>query len=182
MLTAFPKFADRRFIGGYFLPALLFSLALFVEFRGILPGYGVAVELEKSLPAVYFILGIWILSTILSIMNYQFYRFLEGYTFPASIRNWLIVRKKLRFRKLVEKIDLLYVELSREDNFVGVVSDLYVSLRREMNSEYPANIENIMPTSFGNAIRAFEYYLQNIYGETALQFGSGSFRSSRRIT
>ena len=95
MLSSLPKLADRAFIFGFFLPTLLFSLAVLILFRD----FRIPNELLHDLvaqdiaKAAYVLLLVWVLAIALSVLNHPLYRFLEGYTFPNFLAEWLKKRK-----------------------------------------------------------------------------------------
>jgi hypothetical protein len=79
MLSTLPKLADRRFVIGFFLPALLFTLAGLKLFEGQ-PSVGELLKnvTTKDLPgAVFLLVGVWVLGVILLVLNHPLYRALE---------------------------------------------------------------------------------------------------------
>jgi hypothetical protein len=88
MFTGLSKLADRPFILGYFLPALLGILA-FVIFNRDIPLLcsllKLAIQGQKAFGDVLSVLiGIWVVAILLMTVTHWSYRLLEGYYFPVK--------------------------------------------------------------------------------------------------
>src|ERR1700730_3824277 len=96
MLSSLPKLADRAFILGEFLPSLLFAVALLFLFHDQqLPKALIEAVINKELGvAGYLLLTVWAGAVLLLILNQPLYRFLEGYTFPRWLAEWLKTRNR----------------------------------------------------------------------------------------
>jgi hypothetical protein len=94
MLSSLPKLADRTFILGAFLPTLLFFLVLLFEFHDHwLAKEWIATMTERELgQAAYLLLSVWAVAVMILMLNHPLYRFLEGYTFPGWLAEWLMAR------------------------------------------------------------------------------------------
>lgn len=149
------KIFGRDFLIGFFVPALLFLLGAFFLLRSL--------GVETSLPQAKWpkpfedtglvLLVAFVLAIFLQAVNREIFRTAEGY--------WL---KRLngfhrkRFRELNAKVTEL-------DNKEGEIDDeLFSALSRRAAMEYPSTEDQVLPTSFGNAVRAYEDYPRVIYG------------------
>lgn len=99
------------------------------------------------------------LGVISSASSTPLYRMLEGYSWPKSIARWRHNRHVELKRKLQNKVTAATP---------GWEQDLY---QEELN-RYPLEVDQILPTRLGNAMRAFE-----TYGGTRFGLDSGSLWS-----
>lgn len=86
---------------------------------------------------------------VMSALSTSLYRVLEGYYWPRPMRGWGRRRQEARYRKL----------LSESERVAGVEQALHF----EKLSRFPADPEEMAPTSFGNAMRSFETFGVNRY-------------------
>jgi hypothetical protein len=168
MLSSLPKLADRAFILGDFLPALLFAVALLFLFHDQrLPNALIeAVTRKEYGVAIYLLLAVWAVAVVLLVLNNPLYRFLEGYAppFPGRLAEWLKTRNRRRLQSGLDEIRALHDEWKEQGSaFPDPKRDRYQRLRRELVKWMPPE-RYILPTRFGNAIRAFEVYPSEIYG------------------
>lgn len=94
-----------------------------------------------------------VLGWLLSVLATPLYRVLEGYpAWPPALKQRLIARQRRLRKRLRDE-----ARSAREDGGIDCAR-AYVRLRR-----YPADPAQVLPTRFGNAIRAFECYGQERY-------------------
>jgi hypothetical protein len=167
MLSTLPKLADRAFILGFFLPTLLFALVAFLLF-GDLP---TAKEWLKSLTekdlgkAAYLLLSVWVMAVMLQMLSHPLYRFLEGYTLPGWLAEPWKESNRKRLREELEKLRGLFERWATEgDRFPPDDLLRYRTIKRELVKRMPPREGQVLPTDFGNAIRAFEVYSNDVYG------------------
>jgi hypothetical protein len=167
MLSSLPKLADRSFIFGFFLPTLLFTIVALVLFRD----YSIAKTLLQDLAAkeltkaAYVLLMVWVMGIALLTLNRPLYRFLEGYTFPSWLAEWLKARNRKRLQDELDEIDSLFRRAAAEgEQFPKTDRWRYRILKRDTARSMPSTVMDVLPTDFGNAIRAFEFYSRDIYG------------------
>jgi hypothetical protein len=168
MLSALPKLADKAFIFGFFLPALLFAFACLVLFADLSPFSDVLQSIsakESFEKLVYMTLAVWVLSILLLICNHIEYQVLEGYLWPLnSVKKFQtkerdrFVSKKIRFEELNNEWRKMGDDFPIEDRRKCNL------LERELVKNFPMQEEYLLPTRFGNAIRAFEVYSSEVYG------------------
>jgi hypothetical protein len=156
---------DRRFVVSSFLPALLFcagTLAL-AQVYGLVDLREVWSYLEdgSAFPAAVAVLlgfgAVWVLAITLVAFNTFIIRRLEGYI-PG--RNWGPVQWLER-----QKLEELDEMISEEETSGGSgETESTLRLRIQRATWFPAREDELLPTAFGNAVRAFESYPGEMYG------------------
>jgi len=186
MIDKIPDLLDKKFAVGFFLPFLLFLVLSISVFEGydiqnqISAGKLTAQEsffnlfeknsLEILANASLVVLFSWIGGIILVAINRELIRFAEGY----GDRNPLKMLQPIEdfwFKRLQNRIDSLEKELDKheEEN-----RDFPDSLKQERRIKHTLRVERfpcrppLLPTSFGNVMRAFEQYPRTMYGVDAI--------------
>jgi hypothetical protein len=167
MLSSLPKLADRAFILGMFLPTLLFVLAALLMFQEVSPAKSWIKALAGNdlQSTAYLLLCVWLLSVLALMLNYPLYRFLEGYSFPTWLANRLKARNRILLSKQLEEIKGLHERWRKErEGFPETDLARYQTLRSNLLKWMPSQQNDVLPTRFGNAIKAFEVYPRDVYG------------------
>jgi hypothetical protein len=167
MLSTLPKLADRSFIYGFYLPTLLFSVVALILFQDCPAAEGMLSDLaaKEITKAAYVLLMVWVMAIALLTLNHPLYRFLEGYTFPDWLAEPLRARNRDGLQKALDEIRTLFQRRRLEGKqFPSVDLRRYRILRRDTANSMPSTSPDVLPTAFGNAIRAFELYSRDIYG------------------
>lgn len=168
MLSTLPKLADRAFILGFFLPSLLFALAVLSLLIHHTPARTVLGKLtdEKNLgTAAFLLVAVWCIGVLMLVINLPLYRLLEGYSWPVSRRKRWREGYIAEWRKLENALDDFAKQWKREgDRFPNAAIEQYTRLKQEAVRRFPSAEADVMPTAFGNAIRAFEVYPRDVYG------------------
>lgn len=162
MFSELPKLFDRNFAIAYFLPVSLFMIASasLLNLVGYWSNMATVFTGNTLFDATLAAFAAWIVGIFLMVLNREIYRFLEGY---GSYNPLKLLEKRTReqFKKKVNRIDWL------DDNY----SDLTVEQRaertklmKEVVESYPDKEALVLPTAFGNALRAFEVYPRVMYG------------------
>ena len=171
MLSTLPNLADRNFILGFFLPALLFVLAAAFLFSDLGPVKTLldALTAQDLGKAAYLLLAVWLLAVLMLMLNNPLYRFLEGYYVSGRLAGWLKDRQRARFADDRAELDALIArERTEGDAFPAADSRRIDELTRSLLTSIPSRPDDVLPTAFGNAIRAFEVYPGDIYGADAI--------------
>jgi hypothetical protein len=193
MFSGLSKLADKAFLVGYFIPALL-GLASFILANQDLTLFAhwlaSAQQGEKGLGDVIAVLfAIWTLAVALMGLNDVAIRFLEGYYWPFTL-NWFVKRQVKRYHMLA---DLYFKEkrnqqsaekyaekLSRIDpqKQTAASADHDAKLRKirirknrlreKLVRQYTTNETSILGTRLGNTLRAFEKYPDDVYGAASI--------------
>lgn len=165
MFSELPKLLGRDFAIGFFLPAAIFTLALL----GLGHGFDLDVIWLPRLQAevldvALLALTAWLWAVLLLGLNRSIYQLLEGYGEYNPIR-WALMKlgwEKQRYRRLIARIRelddaLRKAALTPEENAERA------TLMRWRAEQFPKE-PYLMPTRFGNSIRAFETYSFEMYG------------------
>jgi hypothetical protein len=171
MLASFSKIADRNFVIGFFLPALLLVLAAAYTFPELAwLGDVRAVKSDKALTdLIYLVLGVWLVAILLIALVYFEYRILEGYLPPLSWMTWLKRRNQQEFDGLTAEKARMYREWGEQREQYPVSEQQRLdSIGVKLIASFPPSRHDIMPTRFGNAIRAFEFYPKVVYGADSI--------------
>jgi hypothetical protein len=170
MLTSLPKLADRSFVLGTFIPTMLFAVALLLEFNDRPESADLLQALAKKDfgQAIYLLFAVWACAVFVLMLNYPIYRFLEGYMFPSWLAEPLKNNAKYRHKKYMEDIEAIYRQYERQQFLVPEEEKKYSLLRQKRFIWMPSMTSDILPTRFGNAIKAFEVYPRDIYGADAI--------------
>jgi len=167
MLSVLPKLADRSFILGFFLPTMLFALAALALLSDLQNTQALVNQVlaRDYGTAAYAAFAVWVIAVALLTLNHPLYRLLEGYLFPRWLANALKRRKAARLQRQLDEIQLLYRRFKQEgDTFSDADRTRYEILKKETVASMPSSAGEVLPTDFGNAIRAFELYPRDVYG------------------
>lgn len=173
MFGELPKLFDRNFVIGFFLP-----VTVFVVLSGlILSQYGFAQDINKYLnidlivgTTVFGVIS-WIGGVILLAANRDLYRLLEGYGTlnPLRLLAWFEQRKYRSLNTQLEALDDEFrncIETKKE--FPNQSRKRRNDILRQLAEGFPDKEEHILPTRFGNTLRAFEVYPRVMYGIEAI--------------
>jgi hypothetical protein len=174
MFGELPKLFGKSFAIGFLLPATVLGtilLGIFAEFgysTVILPllkdkdTFGIAVTLVV----------IWLLGIALMALNVPIYRLLEGYYDWNPVR-WRLADQQRVFDELSRKVETSReareeARQQRQPVNPAIQADLRMSLEQQAQT-FPDRRDWVLPTKFGNRIRAFEVYSRVIYGLEAIE-------------
>lgn len=169
MFAEIPKIFDRNFIIAFFLPAVVFvsaSLSLLAGFNLLPDLFPWREEVLKG--ATVLSVVSWLAGTLLLALNFSVIRFLEGYGTYNPMR-WLKSREERRYQNIEQSIKKLEEERI-EGLRTGEDTDYLSQLEEQEDDLYIKRVEDfpkrarLLPTSFGNAVRAFEDYPTDMYG------------------
>jgi hypothetical protein len=168
-----PKIFGKEFLVGYFLPSAIFLIA--AALAADISGSASVLDLLKKTfvdaedKRLAFNLGftlllIWAFATFLLVFNFTLIRILEGYGAVNPAR--LLKRRSLRlFDGLNARID----RISEKPRISNAELSERRRLRLRLANEFPEQRDLILPTRFGNVVRAFERYPQIIYNIEAIR-------------
>jgi hypothetical protein len=169
MFAELPKLFDRNFAIGFFLPfALAAAASLYLLDQSGLSG-NILPILQKDLivgGTVYGLLS-WLGGILLLVTNRDLYRILEGYgkLNPSQMLTWLERGHYQRLNTEIEKLDQEYRRhLDANTDFPEHLKTKRNRLMIERVERFPDRENLILPTPFGNTLRAFESYPRIMYG------------------
>jgi hypothetical protein len=68
--------------------------------------------------AAYLLLAVWVVAVMILMLNHPLYRFLEGYTFPNWLAEWLKTRNQRRLEPWLREIRTLHEVQSKSQAVV----------------------------------------------------------------
>lgn len=155
MFSELPKLFDRNFFVSYYLPVAVFETILIFIFEDCSFGPDIKGFLSSELLIGTTVIGLitWMGAIVLMALNREVYRILEGdgkYN-PIKLLSWV---EYYRYHRSLN-------ELTKNE---GERTDKHNLLKQKFAEEFPDREEFLMPTSFGNVVRAFEAYPRVMYG------------------
>lgn len=158
MLKDLSSLFDREFAVGHFLPAGVFLLFNFLVLstRPITIYNKPEVDIVITTTLGTFIA--WFTGVLLYALNWRILKFLEGY-------GKLNPLKLLRGRQ-VKHFTILLTDLqnAKEKAKDNLTDDSCFKIEMSLADNFPQKESEILPTRFGNAIKAFEAYPGAMYG------------------
>jgi hypothetical protein len=173
MFSELPKLFERNFAMAFLLPFVVFFW-LAVE---VLSLFGLSknlisfVQVDLAVRTVIVFLVAWLGGILLLVTNQGLYRFLEGYEAWNPLRFFKRIEER-RFERLINRIEVLNEKYAKAMTGKGEITPKELEKRTELLMEYakrfPHKAEFLLPTPFGNTIRAFEVYSTVMYGLEAI--------------
>lgn len=156
--------ADRNFVVGFLLPVLIGFVCLVALFADI-PVIGAVwlaiADLEKLSALTLLVLLLWSAALLLQQINLPLYRMLEGYEPPLNLEG-LKLADRQRTAWDAAQTELERLDRASDDDPAQLPD--YLDKLWQFYRSFPADRSLVLPTSFGNAVRAFETYSDRIYG------------------
>jgi hypothetical protein len=160
VLSTLPKLVDKNFVIGFIVPVLIGVLSVVVLLRDVAPFsslYLSMLEADSFTKLTILIMALWTLAILLMLMNHQLYQLLEGYKGPfARVASWQ--------RKMLAKYDLEARTLQDKYHDPATRPNEYYEAIRRFEARWPRDSRFVLPTRFGNVIRAAESYPSKVYG------------------
>ena len=175
MFGELKKILDRNFIVGYFVPsaALLLITIILLQAYGVPVPKSLAIDWDLKLSEAT-LLGLvaWAGGLVLLAFNREIVRTMEGY-WPRDWSFGLRDYQRWRFRRLCKKVatlDQAYRDFAAAKTGGAFTEEaLRNRLKRKLANGFPSTEEQVLPTSFGNTLRAFEDYPRVMYGFESIQ-------------
>jgi hypothetical protein len=164
MFNDLPKIIGRGFVLGFLLPSTLFCL--YLQLIGLGPSPLPKLEApEDALKLTPIVLSSIVSAVLLMALNRAIIRILEGYGSINPFKSLERIRRDY-FKKNVEPIFNEYEQLGldrKKDPDVKKPPEFALKVWKNTLS-YPHRVDLVLGTKFGNAMRAFEIYPQDVYG------------------
>lgn len=169
MLSTLPKLADKAFIIGFFFPSLLFVVFLMLVFSDVPLVSDALKDKEAFEKLAYFAVAVWALAVFLAMSNHIQFQILEGYRWPVSHISSFKYRQEEKFDELKASVDSMASDWKRQgDGYPAGLQSEHDALRQLWVTIFPMDRNDLLPTRFGNAIRAFETYSRHIFGADSI--------------
>lgn len=170
-MTGLPRLLGRGFLIGFVLPATVFMLALKV----VDVGFDIkALDVPRDVDVLGIVIipfAILFLAILLLALNRPIVRTLEGYGRLNPFKPLLSYRRRV----FTEKIQPVLAEKKRLDearktdaDARSKIPDFSKRLSKAVQF-YPDENEYVLPTKFGNVMRAFEVYSRAVYGLESIE-------------
>ncbi|MDO8206684.1 MAG: hypothetical protein Q7T38_02560 [Gallionella sp.] len=168
MFTDFAKLFSSDFILGFYFPSMLFVIAatvVYFLFHQTASDILLCLWAQKdwAIPCALFIS--WVLGVLLLAANSPLVRFLEGYYLLRH--TFLLKRQQRKFNELGS--DIADMEEKHEKELKNKEPSpeaelMYMKKLIQRRVYYPDKRGQVLPTEFGNVMRAFETYSTVMYG------------------
>jgi hypothetical protein len=169
MLSTLPKLADKAFIIGFFFPSLLFVVLLMLVLSDAPIVSDALKDKEAFEKLAYLAVIVWALAVFLAMSNHIQFQILEGYRWPVSHIATLKCQQEKKFDKLKALLDSMDSDWKRlGDRYPTGLQSKHDALRQQWVTIFPMDRNDVLPTRFGNAIRAFETYSRHIFGADSI--------------
>ena len=184
MFTKLPDLFEKNFAIGFFLPVITFafiSISLLGKYE-LLPQFlklNTASQTEFIFKIGIITLFSWLASILLLVTNTDLIRFVAGYGKfnPFRLFNWLEKKRYIHHKNTISKLNKEYVKNYEINNELQIkeiqekIDNIYKERNKfmlKMVEMFPDKEDLLLPTSFGNIIRAFEVYSRIMYGLDAI--------------
>lgn len=179
MFGELPKLFERNFAIGFLLPITTFILISF----NLLENFGLlnvnllnSLEQKTLVEITTVVLFTWLSGIILLVINRDLYQILEGYgrLNPFQIFKVLEKNRYLALERNIVELETKYKKLRELKNQQEVESSLLkllvelAELKQKKAICFPDDETWLLPTAFGNTMRAFEIYSRIMYGLDAI--------------
>jgi hypothetical protein len=148
---------------------------LFANVFGFLPeilSFNISSQLDLLIGTTVIALFSWLLSIVLLGINRELIRLLEGYGGIYSPFTWfknIELNKYDSMKDEITELDEKYIEHSQKGEKIPTeLIEKRNRAIREFKLRFPTERRHVLPTSFGNTIRAFEVYSREMYGIDAI--------------
>lgn len=179
MFAELPKLFDRDFAIGYLLPMAVLGPCMYLAASSFaapeVTDWLRKIEMLQGTPSPFeataLAIVLWLGATLLLVMNFSIIRLKEGYGKgnPLKLLRWIQVA---RFRRLQAEIDSLEERrkaLEKLGQELDSKSDRRRTIAFRCRAEcFPYDEALVLPTAFGNVIRAWEVYPLVMYGVDAI--------------
>jgi len=165
MFNELPKLIERNFAMAFFMPVAIFiggSLLILDQYQltQILP----TLNLDTLIGVTLLGLISWLGGILLLVTNRDLYRVMEGYGKYNPLKLFERLQKN-HYQKLNDKLGKLNNEYREAgDDFPMKKRSERAKIMKELVVHFPDDERWLLPTAFGNTLRAFETYSRVMYG------------------
>ena len=169
MFAELPKLFDRNFAIGFFLPFALAAAGInyLLNYYGIQGAVLLDLQKDPIVGGTIFGLLSWLGGILLLVTNRDLYRLIEGYgkLNPLRLFTWLERAHYQHINAEIEKLDDEFRDhLNSGTDFPEKLKTERNHLMIERIQRFPDRESLVLPTPFGNTLRAFETYPRVMYG------------------
>jgi hypothetical protein len=183
VFSQLPNIIDRNFAIGYLLPTAALVIIIPSLINRLINGLGFTLDLPTFLTSENPLVGTtvvalvsWFFAILFLVLNRSIYQIMEGYGGILNPVSWLGFVEKYHHDRLVERLTELGKQYWRVRDRCGEQARALSRIDRQRAEllqlkaeEFPSEESRLLPTRFGNAIRAFEDYSRVVYGFEDIQ-------------
>jgi hypothetical protein len=169
MFSELPKLFERNFAMAFFMPVIIFiGVSLLIleqyQFSQILT----TISSDTLIGVTLLGLGSWLGGIVLLASNHDLYRLLEGYGKynPVRLLGGFQRRRFLRLQNRLKKLNNEYRNAGSD--FPAHKRTTRNKIIKVLAEHFPDDERWLLPTAFGNTLRAFETYPRVMYGLEAI--------------
>ncbi len=187
VFTNYLEKLGNNFLVSAMVPSLALVVASILVFDPIIH---VTVLFERQ-DSIYQIVGFGLLLFILTViigftltaLNTFVLKLFEGYVFFHRIPfmyNWMLrnqhkkanslLRRQATLKKRIQVLEECFNETDRTRKIIRNLKQEYYTITSEYDHTYPPNLGEILPTQFGNILKASELYPGTRYGLDGVEF------------
>lgn len=169
MFGELPKIFDRNFAVNYFLPVTAFiAMSYFLlRFYGLAPAFIQSLTQDFLKGAITLSLYSYFGGVLLLVLNGDLYSFLSGYGKfnPFKLFQKLEISRYQKMLTEIEKLDSEYISCINTNREFPEKSRMKRNhIMESIAVQFPDKERFILPTPFGNIVRAVEIYSRRTYG------------------
>jgi hypothetical protein len=177
MFTELPKLLDRNYMVGFLLPAaVLAGLCWWIlALHGLVPKSPLDSDSQALIGGTAALLMVWLVSILLLALNRQVDRLIQGYGWTGL--GLAATREREKFEAHAAPVLELQAAIDKarsEGREAAAPMGFGLRLAR-VAERYPDELRWLLPTRYGNRIRAAEVYSRAVYGLDAV---TASYRIS----
>lgn len=173
-MSELPKLFGKAFAVGFLLPAAAFAFGL----AGLMARFGLMRDpISKIFDAkiadvAVSVVLLWLGAVCLMALNRPILRFMEGYGRFNPLRALRASRVR-RYNRLRSRAARLKVRMNEATKAGSRLTSLELAERTKIKlvlaNDYPDQEQYVLPTNFGNVMRAYEVYARVVYGLESVQ-------------
>ena len=189
-MNVFTNYLEKlgsNFLVSAMVPALALVVASILVFDPIIPVTALFAQKDKPYELVGFGLLLFILTVIigftLTALNTYILKLFEGYVFfhriPFMYKRMInyqrrradrLIRRQATLKKRIDVVEDCFTETDRTKRIKRKLRQEYYKITSEYDHSYPPNIGEVLPTQFGNILKASELYPGTRYGLDGVEF------------
>lgn len=169
MLGQLPNLFDRNFAVGFFLPVVAFIAVSYglmnaFDLSLVVPLFTATDPTSALAGTAISLIIAWLAAAFLLATNRSIYMLLEGYGKfnPAKLFGW---REVQRYQKLTvekKKLGQAYFRASNDPSKQDEVNWRLGEIDLQLAEQFPDSEQFLLPTRFGNTMRAFEVLMLGV--------------------
>ncbi|MDK1494087.1 hypothetical protein QN219_29345 [Sinorhizobium sp. 7-81] len=172
MFASLSQLASRSFMIGSVLPVLVTCVLGLYLFPDPLGDFGPFLTDPEAFDKIaYVAVAVWASAVVLSMASTAQYRLLQGYSWPISRLSCWKASELARFTEDSKSAENLEKKRDEGNGVAAAIEGELTLAYCKLRQEFPTKAR-LLPTRFGNRVRAFEDYAGIVYGVDAVMIWS----------